>query len=93
MTSIQKIATAAVASLTIATAFAPTAAEAGWRGRTGGLFAAGLIGGVLAGAALAGSNQGHARPVYAEPRYDEGCVRKVVGHTYDGRAVLRTICY
>jgi hypothetical protein len=93
MTTFKKISAIALTALTLAVATAPSA-EARWRHRHGGAIAAGLIGGAVLGAAMAGSGYGYgyARPVYAEPSY-EGCYRKVVGHTYYGRPIVRTVCY
>ena len=85
MTPIKKFAAVAIASLSMATAFAPSA-EARY-GRNAAI-AAGVVGGVVAGALIAGA----ARPAYAAPAYG-GCYRKHVGYTYHGNPVFRTVCY
>ena len=88
MATLKKIGAIALTALTIAVATAPSA-EARWRSR-GGVVAAGLIGGALLGAAFAGAS--YARPVYAAPVYEPECFRRVVGHTYYGRPIVRTVC-
>lgn len=86
MTPFKNIAAVALTSLTLATAFAPTAEARYYRG---GAVAAGILGGVVAGALIAGA----VRPAYASPVYAEECYRRHVGYTYDGRPVFRTRCY
>ena len=88
MTRFTKIAAVALTSLTVATAFAPSA-EARWRGHHGGAIAAGVIGGALLGAMLA--RPAYAAPVYAESYED--CYRKHVGYNRYGRPIYRTVCY
>ena len=86
MTPIKKIAAVAITSLTVATAFAPTA-EARWH--RGGAVAAGILGGLAVGALIANS----ARPAYGAPVYASDCFRKHVGYDGWGRPVFRTVCY
>lgn len=87
MTRIKTFAAVALTSLTVATAFAPTAEARYYRG---GAVAAGIVGGVIAGALIAGA----ARPAYAAPApvYEE-CFRRHVGYDVYGRPVFRTVCY
>ena len=90
MTPIKKFAAVAIASLSMATAFAPSA-EARY-GRNAAI-AAGVVGGVVAGALIAGAARpAYAAPVYGAPAYG-GCYRKHVGYTYHGNPVFRTVCY
>ena len=91
MTSIRKIATIALTSLTLATAFAASAEARPWRHHhhRGGMMAAGLIGAAVLGTAYAAS-----RPAYAAPAYDDGeCYRERVGYNRWGRPMFRTVCY
>lgn len=91
MTNFKKFAALALTSLTLAVAAAPSA-EAGWRHRGGGLFAAGLIGGAVLGAAMARPAYGYATPVYSGGE-EGGCYRKTVGWTHYGAPIRRTVCY
>ena len=90
MTSIRKIATIALTSLTLATACAASAEARPWRHpHRGGVVAAGLLGAAVLGTAFAAS-----RPAYAAPVYDDGeCYRERVGYNRWGRPMFRTVCY
>ena len=94
MTPTKKFAALAIASLSIAVASVPSAEAAGGRNRNAGLIAAGLIGGALLGAAMSRPAQAYV-PAQVQPVYDseQECIRKVVGYTYDGYPVRKTVCY
>lgn len=91
MTNFKKLAVAAVASLTLAAALAPSAEARPWRRHHGGAIAAGLLGAAVLGTAIAASRPAYAAPVAAYD--DEECYRKRVGYTAYGRPIYRTVCY
>lgn len=89
MNTLKKTLIAGCAALSMATAMAPTQAEARY-GRNAAL-AAGLIGGALVAGAIA-TRPAYAAPVYAGPRCYRA--RDRVWSDYHGRFVIvrRTIC-
>lgn len=92
MTTFKKTLAAAATALTMAAAFAPSAAEA--RFHRGGWLAAGLIGGALVGTAIA-ANSAYAAPGYYVSGPDCYRVRERVWDDYRGRFVIvrRTVCH
>jgi hypothetical protein len=96
-TAIKKAAIATLAALTLAggALATSTSAEARYYGhhRWGGGWAGPAIVGGLALGALAASRPYYGYGAYA---YDDGCLRRrIVGHTYYGRPIFRTVnvCY
>ena len=95
-TTVKKVALATLAaiSVTIGTLAATGSAEARWYGHRGGGWAGPAIVGGLALGALAASRPYYGYPAYGY--YDDGCLRRrIVGHTYSGRPIFRTVnvCY